>query len=1199
MKAQGSLTYLLLLGSGLIVAAIVVSLVIGTAAGAKNIGTDAHCKYLIEIGKTMPRGENCTDGKDNDCDSLIDCADADCIGDTACPGTGCTDDCIGDGTLECQGNAYHICGEYDLDACLDWSSLTACETGETCENGICQPTGDCTSNTQCDDSNPCTVDSCDLGTCNNNPIANGTPCTGGTCQNGTCTPTIPSCTSDSQCTQYSEYCETENCLTCSNPMQNCITDNGTGCETNIQTNTEHCGLCENNCTPGQTCSNGTCENPPLFCLFVSDCDDSNPCTTEACNFFSCQYTNEPYGTPCTGGFCDDSSGTCIIAPITCNNNPECDDSKECTTDTCLNPGIYTSSCQNTNITNGTPCTGGTCQDGTCTPTCTNECSPEYTKTCIGDSWKQCGEYDTDDCLEWSSLTDCSPQNCISGECVASCSDECASTGLRDCQGNAYHICGDYDSDSCLEWNTLTNCGTEENCVNGYCKTTCADECTSPGEKACEGNAWKQCGDYDSDDCLDWSNLTSCGTGKYCETGECKDLESADLYADSSLSTNCTGNYSVVNRNCSGSNGTAYMKIQDALNSADSGDTIAVREGIYRESITFPKSGTAANPITLKGYTGEEPVITGSDSVRLTKSGSYPNIYYTNISAEGPQELPTQVFKGNTELSQSVYTSNSLENGFYFPTSVPSGSQTTFTDTANLSETNNYFKGALLHMRVTPYTIETRKIASSTSGGQIVLANGLYAPINSYSDGTSSGYFITNVIQFSEINNNEWAYDTSADTLYMRLNESGNQSANEYEVSVRDNVIEISGRTGIVIDGLTIRNGNSNNITVKSSNDITLQNNIIENANQFGIYLSEPSNRRVKIIGNTIKNIGVRGIYARYAYDTTIEYNKILRTGKVQSKCEIPMLYNTTGSATSQAIHIITGLNGLSIKYNEIDGAQAHGISLLDFSDSVIGGREIAYNIIRNTSVFSLDEGAIYRNPLSDNPSRTADLIHHNIIENVPGCENGQYYHSRTDSIGQAYGIYLDEALEVSDTDITDVKIYKNTVSNALSGGMIHYQNKTLWEDNIFFNNNGTGIISSNFGGGTEKAPYTNKDNTFQRNTFTSKTSSTDNFKDYRRSQNLDSFGSMNNNLYFIPSSNKSFEYKAGSVVTTYNLSEWKARGYDSGSQELIAKNPSLQTNSGNNPISVTVASGKCASDGTTGPATITIESYESVVIYTC
>ncbi len=88
---------------------------------------------------------------------------------------------------------------------------------------------------------------------------------------------------------------------------------------------------------------------------------------------------------------------------------------------------------------------------------------------------------------------------------------------------------------------------------------------------------------------------------------------ATYYVDGNLSSNCTGNYSIALRNCSGADGNAYKTIAGALAGAISpGDTINVRAGTYKERNSFTRSGSAIGGyITLQAYTGEKPIISGS------------------------------------------------------------------------------------------------------------------------------------------------------------------------------------------------------------------------------------------------------------------------------------------------------------------------------------------------------------------------------------------------------------------------------------------------------------------------------------------------------------------------------------------------------------------------------------------------------------
>ena len=58
-------------------------------------------------------------------------------------------------------------------------------------------------------------------------------------------------------------------------------------------------------------------------------------------------------------------------------------------------------------------------------------------------------------------------------------------------------------------------------------------------------------------------------------------------------------------------------IQAAFNKAVPGDTMLLREGIYREAVALKnKSGRDGASITLKAYPGEKPVLSGLNVLKL-------------------------------------------------------------------------------------------------------------------------------------------------------------------------------------------------------------------------------------------------------------------------------------------------------------------------------------------------------------------------------------------------------------------------------------------------------------------------------------------------------------------------------------------------------------------------------------------------------
>jgi len=99
------------------------------------------------------------------------------------------------------------------------------------------------------------------------------------------------------------------------------------------------------------------------------------------------------------------------------------------------------------------------------------CSSHYEKRCDGGNL-----YWYNQCYVKEDLAQTCTDGCgwVSGsyQCLApTCSNECSSSGSKTCSGSGYKTCGNYDSDSCLEWSTITNCGTDETCSGGSCVST--------------------------------------------------------------------------------------------------------------------------------------------------------------------------------------------------------------------------------------------------------------------------------------------------------------------------------------------------------------------------------------------------------------------------------------------------------------------------------------------------------------------------------------------------------------------------------------------------------------------------------------------------------------------------------------------------------------------------------------------------------
>ena len=173
---------------------------------------------------------------------------------------------------------------------------------------------------------------------------------------------------------------------------------------------------------------------------------------------------------------------------------------------------------------GTCASGQTCSNGQCV--CIASCSS-----------KQCG----DDGCGGSCGTCASGYICSSNQCVSSCTNECSPVNSKACSGTtASKLCGNYDTDPCLEWSSATNCASGQVCnaANGQC------EC-SP--KTC-AQLGKSCGTW-SNGCGGSRNCGTCPSGQVCSAvGQCAATCTAQTCSDlgaqcGTLSDGCGGSLS--------------------------------------------------------------------------------------------------------------------------------------------------------------------------------------------------------------------------------------------------------------------------------------------------------------------------------------------------------------------------------------------------------------------------------------------------------------------------------------------------------------------------------------------------------------------------------------------------------------------------------------------------------------------------------
>ncbi|MBN2695085.1 N-acetylmuramoyl-L-alanine amidase [bacterium] len=167
-----------------------------------------------------------------------------------------------------------------------------------------------------------------------------------------------------------------------------------------------------------------------------------------------------------------------------------------------------------------------CVDGVCTKKTTGNCHHdcrENSYMCYESARMKCEDFDGDGCFEWHAEELCGDsQECTSSGCQdVVCRDQCTMGEAR-CSGEYVQECGQFNTDSCMEWGNTTACEVGKTCKNGICvdpSVTCTNKCVA-GTVRCSGNKIEVCKLNSTSGCYDYTQEKICATGQVCANGRC-------------------------------------------------------------------------------------------------------------------------------------------------------------------------------------------------------------------------------------------------------------------------------------------------------------------------------------------------------------------------------------------------------------------------------------------------------------------------------------------------------------------------------------------------------------------------------------------------------------------------------------------------------------------------------------------------------
>ncbi|WP_321373604.1 LamG-like jellyroll fold domain-containing protein [uncultured Draconibacterium sp.] len=444
-----------------------------------------------------------------------------------------------------------------------------------------------------------------------------------------------------------------------------------------------------------------------------------------------------------------------------------------------------------------------------------------------------------------------------------------------------------------------------------------------------------------------------------------------------------------------------------------GDQILfARGGQWHGTVNVNVSGSSANPIIIGAYgSGSNPVIRGDEEITGWTQYS-GNIYRAYFTAE-----MNQLFIGDKKM-KAARTPNS---GYYISNSVPTSTSFTSSDL----DAGIDYTGAISVNRTAAWALDASNITSS-SGQTIQIESAPFWGLDA-----NNGFFLMNKLEFLD-QAGEWYYDS--DNNYVYLWTPNGESPANYTVtgSVYDYGIFIgTSQSYITIRDLNLRNHKNTGIRGSFCNYITVDNNIVEFSEGYGVFLSNGNNT---VTNNTIRGMDHSAMRVSGA-------NCVISHNTIRDIClfdELGIPASTRNWYYGNAILTDPGADNNVISYNNIKNIGSSAINF--YGQNTI----VEYNRIDGVNLTKDDGAAIYTDGENNNFSSAASqgsVIRYNIISNSIGNIEGLNI-----SYSLAQGIYLDE-------HASEIEVHDNTVFNCTTGGIfLHYHGNVNIHSNILYNN---------------------------------------------------------------------------------------------------------------------------------------------------
>jgi hypothetical protein len=246
----------------------------------------------------------------------------------------------------------------------------------------------------------------------------------------------------------------------------------------------------------------------------------------------------------------------------------------------------------------------------------------------------------------------------------------------------------------------------------------------------------------------------------------------------------------------------FLTIGKAAGVVKAGDTVVIRAGVYRETVTLTSSGSAGAPITFQSFPGETVTVSGADVIPASSWTVHSGSIYQAPMAWTLGVGNDQVFVDGVMTNEARWPNTTLDVSHPKVSTVGSVSGTspiTLSDSA-LTQPAGFWNGAKMNMGAGKVWVYRTYTVTSSTPGQLVFSADTSNP--NYAPTAGNPYYLWGTLDALDAAG-EWFNDTSSKALYLWTPQGDSPAGHLVEAKRRINAFDFGGQSFVVVRGLRI------------------------------------------------------------------------------------------------------------------------------------------------------------------------------------------------------------------------------------------------------------------------------------------------------------------------------------------------------------------------------------------------------------